>query len=376
MDKEEIIERAQKMSSLEDLAALLHTLKLEEYGDKACPINKEKIEYYLQLENSQRYRQFFIPKKKKGEKRCISAPVNGLLDILHFLNRILQAMYLPKEGVTGFVANKSVVDNAKIHLNQNYVFNIDLEDFFTSITRDQVSLILQNGTYRLKDDIASTIADLCCIQHINSLHEKSFVLPQGAPTSPVLTNMVCEELDNNLMNLSRKYQVNYSRYADDISFSSMQNVFQDGEAFWIELKNIIEDNSLKINQNKVHLQKKGERQVVTGLNVTSKVNVSRKYVKQIRLLLHIWRKYGYTSAQKYLYPRYKSDKPCKKGEPLIENVISGKLMYMKMVKGESDPTYRNLKQRFDSLLVVPGLKNRGQQDKCNLTYFVTYNVFS
>lgn len=373
MEKKIIIQKAQRLSSVGDLVVLLNTLKKEEYGEKSFPITVETIKYYLHLNKSKRFIEFSIP-KKKGSYRKISAPKEGLSDILHFLNRIFQAMYRPHENVMGFIEKRSVVDNAKRHLNQNYVYNIDLKDFFPSVEEKRVFQKLQEKPYCIKRCIASKIANLCCIRTADKNGELKTVLPQGAPTSPTLTNMICEELDYKLNNLAKKFCLNFTRYADDITFSSMHNVYQDNSKFINNLKSIIEEQGFRINERKTRLKKKGSRQEVTGLKVNCKTNVSKKYVKQIRILLHIWKEYGYVAAQTYFYPNYKLEKPHKNGEPLIENVISGKLMYMKMVKGENDPTYIKLKERFDELMAVPGLKNRGQQERNNLTYFVSYSL--
>ena len=105
-----------------------------------------------------------------------------------------------------------------------------------------------------------------------------------------------------------------------------------------------------MNEAKTRLQKIGERQEVTGLTVSNKINTSTAYVAEIRNLLHIWEKYGYNEAYKRFYPKYKESKGhVKKGEPLLENVLYGKLQYLKMVKGYKDPVYAALQARYDRL---------------------------
>src|SRR5690606_27764009 len=117
------------------------------------------------------------------------------------------------------------------------------------------------------------------------------VLPQGSPTSPILTNMLCRKLDRRLTGLAKRYNLTYTRYADDITFSSSHNIYND-EVFDKELKRIIEeDQNLVINPKKTRLQKAGYRQEATGLIVNDKVNVRKRYVKQIRMWLYYWEKY-------------------------------------------------------------------------------------
>ena len=109
-----------------------------------------------------------------------------------------------------------------------------------------------------------------------------------------------------------------------------------------------------MNEAKTRLQKRGSRQEVTGLIVSDKVNVTRKYTEEIRNILFIWGKYGLTTAYQRFIPHYKKEKGhVKHGEPVLEHVIEGKLLYLKMVKGERDSTYHKLKERFDTLMNFP-----------------------
>ena len=128
----------------------------------------------------------------------------------------------------------------------------------------------------------------------------------------------------------------------------MHNVYQEGSEFRKELERIIMSQNFRINAKKTRLNHRSQRQEVTGLTVSDKVNVTRKYVKDVRAILHIWERYGVNAAISAFYPRYKAEKGYKeKGEPNIENVINGKLCYLKMVKGENDPVYLKLKSQFD-----------------------------
>ena len=130
----------------------------------------------------------------------------------------------------------------------------------------------------------------------------------------------------------------------------MHNVYQENGEFQTELKRIIEGQGFRMNIGKTRLQKLGERQVVTGLTVSNRVNTSSEYVAEIRNLLHIWEKYGYNDAFKNFYSHYKDKKGhIKKGEPMLENVLYGKLQYLKMVKGSNDPVYAALQARYDKL---------------------------
>ena len=139
MDRNEIRTAALAMKDIKDLRLLLNKVKREALGDKAYPIHLKQITYYCnpKREGVKHYTNFTIPKKSGGE-RTISAPVAGLKSILFSLNTILQFVYEPSKYAIGFVPGRSVVDNAKIHIGQNYVYNIDLKDFFPSIDKSRV----------------------------------------------------------------------------------------------------------------------------------------------------------------------------------------------------------------------------------------------
>ena len=178
-----------------------------------------------------------------------------------------------------------------------------------------------------------------------------YILPQGAPTSPIITNMICDTLDRRLAGLAKRFGLHYSRYADDITFSSMHNVYQKNGEFRKELLRIIQSQGFTINEKKTRLQKIGGRQEVTGIIVSNKLNVTHDYVRNIRNILYLWDRYGYGVAYAKFFPKYQEDKGhVKKGAPDLVNVIDGKLMYMKMVKGDEDSTYRRLHDKFEKLV--------------------------
>ena len=134
----------------------------------------------------------------------------------------------------------------------------------------------------------------------------------------------------------------------------MTNVFQSESRFCQSLRHIIEEEEhFTINNDKTRLCHRGMRQEVTGLTVNQRENVSRKYIKQLRTLIHNWEMNGYEKAQEVFIKHYAemNVKHLKsKGEHHIENIISGKLMYLKMVKGEADYTYKRLLSRFIALV--------------------------
>lgn len=439
----------EKMQSREDLLHVLNEAKPLVYGDKAVPFDLKQLTWYANPKlGRKRYAEFKI-KKKSGAERCIHAPVKGLKSLQKTLSFVLQCVYEPHNAAMGFVRDRSIVDNAKLHVGSKYVYNIDLKDFFPSVDQARVwkcfqlkpfnlnkassvepqymkwedfkkehlkidepvtflkgkgrmftntpygTLFVANNFDKEKDkyillgssslktkagkslegtlwlvnkipdtsrlDIANIIASLCCtemeVERKSETGEwekvKRNVLPQGAPTSPVITNIVCQKLDYLLSGVAKRFGLKYSRYADDITFSSMHNVYQPESEFLKELHRIIAEQNFHIKESKTRLQKDGYRKEVTGLLVNEKANVQQRYIKQLRMWLYYWERYGYERASGFFLKQYIADKGhVKNGKPDMANVIGGKLDYLKMVKGADNELYLKLKSRFDAFTVI------------------------
>ena len=361
MDRQQIAATARQMKTPEDLLNLLNQIKQDElteegFADFFHPFTIKHINYYRNPNHSfHRYRQFQI-KKKTGGFRQITAPRNrSFMLLLQYVNEILKSLYSPSDHAMGFTEGRCVVDNASKHKGQNYVFNLDLKDFFPSIEQPRVWKRLQLKPFEFPETIASIIAGMCSMKETVTDAEGNdkvrYVLPQGAPTSPIITNMICDNLDRKLVGLAKRFGLNYSRYADDITFSSMHNVYRENGDFKKELHRIISEQGFTVNDKKTRLQKKGNRQEVTGIIVSDKLNVTQKYVREIRNLLYMWEKYGITVTMGKFVPKYKQEKGhVKKGNPDLINVLSGKLLYLKMVKGDSDAVYQRLHTKFEELV--------------------------
>jgi len=442
----------EKMQSREDLLHLLNEAKPLVYGEKAVPFELKQLTWHANPKlGKKRYTEFKI-RKKSGAERSIHAPVRGLKSLQKVLSFVLQCVYVPHNAAMGFVRDKSIVDNANLHVGSRYVCNIDLKDFFPSIDQARVwkcfqlkpfnlnkassaepqymkwedfkreylktegpvnflkgkgrmftntpygTLFVANNFDKEKDkyillggsslktkagkslegtlwlvnkipeksrlDIANIVASLCCtemeVERKTEAGEwekvKRNVLPQGAPTSPVITNIVCQRLDYILSGVSKRFGLKYSRYADDITFSSMHNVYQPESDFLKELHRIIAEQGFHIKESKTRLQKDGYRKEVTGLLVNEKVNVQQRYIKQLRMWLYYWERYGYERAYGFFLQQYVADKGhVKKGKPDIVNVIGGKLDFLKMVKGADNELYLKLKRRFDKMTGIENL---------------------
>ncbi len=287
------------------------------------------------------YIDFGIP-KKAGGIRSISAPTGKLKAIQRALNIFLQSVFTPSACATGFVRGKSVRDNARMHLGHSCIFNIDLEDFFPSITKRMLRNALHRelGEILQSNEVINTICSLCTVP----VPGAGEILPQGAPTSPVLSNIVLKTLDNELYMLAQQFGLSYSRYADDITFSHSHSIRRISPECQAIIRKTIERHGLKINESKTRTLVPGKRQEVTGVVLSNKLNVPRSYVKLLRTLLHLWEHYGYERAQAI----YTCDF-CNGSENDLIRVIKGKINYLAMIKGKDDPTYLRYKERFIAL---------------------------
>ena len=296
------------------------------------------------LSDRKKYTRFVIP-KRNGGRRIIQEPIPNLKIVQHKLLQVLQEVYAPKPTVHGFVAERSIVTNASRHIKNRYVFNIDLEHFFPSIHFGRVRGMFMAFPYELNNEVATVLAQICCLRTS---------LPQGSPTSPIISNMLCAKMDSQLRSLAAKHHCHYTRYADDITFSTSRGKFPAALAVVVseeeerrvqignDLHIIIDNNGFRLNKKKTRLQTKNKRQEVTGLTVNKFVNVNRKFIRQIRAMLHAWGKYGYDAAEndyKLKYWRKKPVKPYQQQDPSFRHVVKGKIEFLGMVRGRTDKIF-------------------------------------
>ena len=177
--------------------------------------------------------------------------------------------------------NKSIKENAEEHLNKDKILNLDLRDFFGSIHNNRVFYIFKY-LCGYNNDVAYFLTKL--VTYKNSL-------PQGAPTSPTISNIVAFMMDIRLDGLARKFNLKYTRYADDITFSGSKDMINDKLMEYIKL--IIKECGFEINKNKTRFANKWNRQEVTGLIVNNnKISVPKRYIKEIRQEIYYIRKFG------------------------------------------------------------------------------------
>ena len=340
------------LQRINEIKSLHQRLSTKE--DTTPEITIEHLRYYRNPNNLKgRFRTFEIP-KKSGGVRIITAPQDPAYQwILRILAEMLEHAYTPSEHAMGFVKNRSVKLNAQAHEGKNYVFNLDLKDFFPSIRQARVCARLQCPPFSLNRELATTIAGLVSMRLETTSPTEThvrFVLPQGSPVSPLLTNAICDSLDHQLAGLARRFGLTYTRYADDITFSSMHHVYHADGEFISELHRIIQRQGFTINDKKTRLHKRGTRQEVTGLVVNQRANVTRQYMADLRNLFYMWERYGYTLAFHKWREHYRKHGPAHSHPVSMFQVIYGKLNYLRMIRGKDDSVVRSLFKRYKKLV--------------------------
>lgn len=238
-----------------------------------------------------RYTTFDIP-KKSGGMRTIKAPDAKLKKLQshlsHLLYECLEEIEKDRDAKPlsfGFRRDRWIADNATRHKRRRWVLNLDLADFFPSFNFGRVQgYFLKDKSFALNPEVATTIAQIAC---------DGTALPQGSPCSPVISELIAQILDMRLVRLAKKYGVTYTRYADDITFSTSQREFPAGlaapdaadAAVWHlseELLGKIAASGFAVNPSKTRMQFRGSRQAVTGLIVNEKVNIASDYYRKAR----------------------------------------------------------------------------------------------
>lgn len=286
------------------------------------------------------YNEFSIA-KGSGKLRLITAPDNRLKMLQRKLAPLLDQLYRVRNPVHGFVPDRSVKSNAEAHLNRRHVINLDLKDFFLSITENRVQGVLRAlGVDRRVSEI---VARFCCYKG----H-----LPQGAPTSPVLSNMICYRLDTVLLQLAKASRAIYTRYADDITFSTFQppaGLFEVAippsgrfvpDVLALNLLAAVTSNGFTINPDKAHYADRHARRMVTGLKINEFINVDRRYVRNLRAALHSVETRGIEDAQSKFQSEYG-------GSSSLAAHLAGKISWLGFIKGPTDPLVRGIMLRFN-----------------------------
>jgi RNA-directed DNA polymerase len=311
-------------------------------ADLAAILGRDFDRALRDLEGGRAYRSFDIPKKSGGRRR-IEAPRGPLHALQKELSMLIQSVHEPEPGSHGFVEGRSIVSNAGCHLGRRWVLNVDLKDFFPSVTEARVRGLFRAPPFDLGDEAAATLARLCC---------RNGGLPQGAPTSPVLANFAARQLDLELQAIASKYDLAVTRYADDITLSSDAERFPSEIALRLGggateiltiagpvLEDAITRSGFAINTAKTRLQYRSERQVVTGLVVNERLSPMRGHIKLVRALIHAWESQGLAAAAEDYFTRHPARLGRGRAAHKIEDfrsTVYGHMSFLHMVRGKTD----------------------------------------
>ncbi|MCU6793729.1 retron St85 family RNA-directed DNA polymerase [Paenibacillus sp. WQ 127069] len=240
--------------------------------------------FYFSNKSEKLYKEIEIP-KKTGGFRTLSVPIEGLKYIQRWiLENILNNIPVSSSAM-GFVKGKSIVDNAIKHVNKECVINYDIKNFFPTIKRKDIFRIFKY--YGYTNEVSYLLSKICTYNDS---------LPQGAPTSPYLSNIHCLRLDKRFLKFSNKIDGEYSRYADDITISGSKKITSYSKV----IEKIIEDEGFIVNEKKTRYQKQIGRQIVTGLIVNKHVSVPIQRKRYLRQQIYYCKRYGVSSHLKYI----------------------------------------------------------------------------
>lgn len=295
------------------------------------------------------YKRFYIP-KKSGGKRLISAPMPQLKAAQYWILEKILYKVPNSDAAHGFVPGRSIVTNAVHHVAQDIVINIDLRDFFPTIEYKRVKGMFCKLGY--SEQVATILALLCTEPEVDqvALDGRDYYvantnrhLPQGAPCSPAITNIICFRLDRRFEGLARRFNYTYTRYADDMTFSAKEAAADDaGKLIW-GVKQVVKEEGFVIHPDKLKVMRKGDKREVTGIVVNDKLSLDRETLRRFRALLHQISVSGLTGKQW--------------GKGNIVSSVEGYINYVLMVKPE---TGKQLKDKWHLLLNREDIKGQAR----------------
>lgn len=275
---------------------------------------------YAILKNKKSHYTEYKIRKKRGGFREISAPSYQLRHMQRwiYMNILLKETCISKHAY-GFIPkrnndNRNIKSNAEQHVGKRIIVSIDMESFFSHIYEKRVNAYFLTLGYEAC--VAKILTSLCCLH---------YRCPQGAPTSPMLSNIIFKPVDDKISNFCVGNDLQYTRYADDITISG-DNL--NHEVVIQEIKKILKYDGYKVNDKKTRVRTKCMRQKVTGLTVSGGVHVPKSYRKDIWRELYFCRKFGTIQHMRHLNTYYKTNR-C-----FYKSWLLGRIQYVKQINPE------------------------------------------
>ena len=273
------------------------------------------------------YHSFNVPKRGGGERK-ISAPNSQLRWVQRKILDDILSKVSTHNACHGFVPGRSTVTNAQPHVGSELILKFDLQDFFPTIHYHRVQGLFQSLGYPAtktrfhtsKDsrEVAPTLARLCVFASDHTRFGGG-VLPQGGPTSPVISNLICRRMDARLTGLAENQGGVYTRYADDLTFSFKEVNFNIGRfRWWVD--QVCHQEGFLVNHSKDRTIRKSQRQVVTGIVVNDTMRIPRRDRRRFRAIIHNCQKHGVESQSN--------------GNPAFTSYLQGFASYIYMVHPE------------------------------------------
>ncbi len=271
------------------------------------------LAFHAQSTRTSNYINFQIP-KKSGGMRTISAPKKNLAQCQQWIFANIFNKTNTHPAAHGFVPGRSTVSNAANHSQSKILINCDLKDFFPGITFPRIRGLFQKMGY---SPAVATILALICTEpprrKVDYAGKSFFVasgpraLPQGSCCSPAISNLIAHRLDLRLAAMAEKLGWRYSRYADDISFSTDRDDQNTMVGYILaRIRHIVQDENFSINKDKTRILRPSAAQLVTGIVVNERPGVPRKQVRRIRAILHRARHEGLTAQNKHNIPNFEA----------------------------------------------------------------------
>ncbi len=285
------------------------------------------LAFHAEAVEKPHYAYFEIP-KRSGGTRLLAAPQPKLARAQQWiLHNVLEKLET-EEPAHGFIKGRSTMSCALPHVGKDLVVNVDLKDFFPTITISRVRGVFQRLGY--SPAVATVLALLCTEPPrapVDFDGKRLYAavgpraLPQGACTSPALSNQVAKKLDRRLAGMAKKHGWTYTRYADDLTFSADDRTRADAPILLARVRHIVEEESFAINPKKGRVQRAAARQSVTGIVVNDRPGVPREEVRRLRAILHAAGKTGLAAQNR-------------EGVPRFTEHVRGRLAYLHMVDPE------------------------------------------
>lgn len=313
-------------------------------------VTERKLLFVLyKLSDGEKYVDFSI-KKRNGGERLISAPVKALKFFQKKISSVLYEVCNPRYMAKGYVPGRGLLEHAERHTRAHLVVTADLKKFFPSINFGRVRGMFMAKPFKFNAGVATLLAQICC---------KAGSLPQGSPSSPAISNIICRSLDKGLLEFSNRRRLSVTRYADDICFSTnmrsslaglLESFPEQGFIPGVGLRSLVESAGFELNLDKFNVARKNERQMVTGLIVNDGVATPRKWRRQLRVLMHILRTTDEVAGSA-IVNTWTSPPPSRSGATgSISKLIQGKAAFAGFVDKRSSKNYvRSLHRSYPQL---------------------------